>query len=255
MSEFKPELPAAYELIEIENVSCIKSRAAEMAHYGAEEGVLLWAKNQQNGIGRLGSTWYSKKGDLHCSIVLRPDFSVDHYAELLLVASISMGNALAAHVSPMTALGYTWPNKITIATHTIASVWIEYDKRDPAWLTVSCAVNVFNTPDDMSLPAISVLEAEGSTNINSGILLESFCRQFITLINQWSEDGMTSIVNKWKIRAGEIGNKITLFTHRGSFSGNVNAVSDDGALTITDEQNENLVFHLSEFIEESEINQ
>ena len=66
---------------------------------------------------------------------------------------------------------------------------------------------------------------------------------------------MTSIVNKWKIRAGEIGNKITLFTHRGSFSGNVNAVSDDGALTITDEQNENLVFHLSEFIEESEINQ
>jgi len=254
MSDYKPELPAAYELIEFDSVRCVKCKAAELALVGAEEGTLLWAKKQQNGTGRLGSNWYSKPGDLHCAIILRPDFPIEHYAELLLVGTISMGNALATHVSPMTALGYTWPNKITIATHTIANVWVEYDQRNPAWLTVSCSANILDTPDDLSIPAISVLEAEGNTDINSGILLESFARQFITLINQWSDEGIASIVNKWKLRAGVTGKLSTLYTHRGSFSGNIKAITDQGALEVISEENQNLVYQLSEFIEESQIN-
>jgi BirA family biotin operon repressor/biotin-[acetyl-CoA-carboxylase] ligase len=255
MSDYKPELPAAYELVEFDSVSCIKSAAARLAINGAEEGTLVWAKKQQNGIGRLGSNWYSKPGDLHCSIILRPDFPAERYPELLLIGTVSMGNALATHVSPMTALGYAWPNKITIATHTVANVWVEFDQRDPAWLTISCSANLLDTPDDLSIPAISVLEAEGTSDINSGVLLESFARQFITLINQWSEEGMSSIVNKWRLRAGGTGKDTTLYTHRGSFSGSIKAITDRGTLEVVSEAKENLNFRLSEFIEESQINQ
>ena len=255
MSNYKPELPAAYKLIEVDSVSCIKGEAALLARSGVEEGALLWAKNQQDGTGRLNSRWHSKPGDLHCAIILRPDFPIELYAELLLVGTISMGNALATHVSPMTALGYSWPNKITIATHTIANVWVEYDQRNPAWITISCSANILDTPDDLSIPAISVLEAEGSTDINSKILLESFARQFITLINQWSDEGMVLIVNKWKLRANITGKVTTLYTDRGSFSGTINAITNQGALEIVSKENEKMIFQLSEFIEESQIKQ
>ena len=254
MSNDKLELPVAYKLIEFDSLNCIKSKAAALALDGAEEGTLLWAKEQHNGTGRPDSSWYSKPDDLHCAIILRPDFAFELYAELLLVGTISMGNALATHLSPMTALGYVWPNKITIATHTIANIWVEYDQKDPAWLSISCSANILNTPDDLSIPAISVLEAEGSTDLRSGVLLESFARQFITLINQWSEEGMASIVNKWKLRA-DLGDKsTTLYTRQGEYSGTIREITDQGSLEIVNEENENMIFQLSDFIEESKNN-
>ena len=255
MSNYKPELPAAYQLIEFDSVNCIKSKAAELALGGADEGTLLWAKNQHKGTGRLDSNWHSKPGDLHCAIILRPDFPFERYAELLLVSSISMGNALATHVSPMTALEYAWPNKITIATHTIANVWVEYDQRDPTWLSISCSANILDTPEDLSIPAISVLEVEGSTDLRSGTLLESFARQFITLINQWSDEGMSSIVDKWKLRADPAGEIKTVYTNQGEYSGTTKAITDQGALEIVTEENDSLIFQLSDFIEESKIAQ
>lgn len=249
-----PELPVAYELVEEDQVENLKHTAAQLADGGAEEGTLLWVKNQTNGTGRSGSRWVCGTGDLHCAIVLRPEFPQNQFADMLLVAAVSMGNALAEHLSPMTALGYIWPNKITIAGYTVASIWVEFQNQDAGWLTVSSSVNILTSPEDFSVPAMSVREAEGITDLDSGTLLKSYARQFITMINNWSENGMASIVDLWKIRGSAAGKDITINTKsHGRITATWKQIGNNGNLEIATPEEGTRVLPLSDYIERIDI--
>lgn len=243
-----PELPAAYNLVEVERADCLKAEAARLARSGAEEGTLLWLKNQIRGKGRLDSRWYSQDGDLHCSIIMYPDFPRHNIGELFLVASVAMGNALGTHLSPMTALGYQWPNRITIAGQTVAAIWIEYTDTTPKWITLSASVNILSAPEDFSIPAISILEAEGSTELNRTLLLETWARQFITLINIWSERGMPHIVDTWKIRAGTLNQTISAKPHDAVISGEIVKIYENGDLELITDDNHNQRLALNDFM-------
>jgi BirA family biotin operon repressor/biotin-[acetyl-CoA-carboxylase] ligase len=232
MSIHTPELPAAYDLVEQEHGSDIRGVAAKLAGNGAEEGTLVWLKHQTRGTGRFGSQWHSAKGDLHCAIILQPDFPPAQYADMLLAGIVSMGNALAMHLSPMTALSYQWPGKLTIAGHTVAAVWVDYSEQETPWLVVSCSVNIQQSPADFSIPAMSIREAEGTTTLDSATLLEAYARQFITVINSWSENGQESLVEKWKIRGNSPGQEIDLSSCSGTISGILECILDNGDIEV-----------------------
>ena len=100
-----PELPAAYHLIVLDKVKCLRESASSLAAKDYDEGTIVWAKNQTDGKARLGKQWISEYGDLQCAIVLRPDLELQKYYQMLIVAIVSLGNAIASHVSAMTALG------------------------------------------------------------------------------------------------------------------------------------------------------
>ena len=250
MSDNCPELPAAYNLVMLEEVTNLRRYAAELGAGGAEEGTILCAGHQSSARGRLNREWYSSDGDLHCSIILRPDFAAEFYPQLMLVATVGMGNALATHLSPMIALAYRWPNDITIASHKVAGIWIDCDVQgnDP-WLTVTASVNIRNSPDDFSIPAMSISEAEGGTELTSQQLLETFARQFITQINFWSERGMPALVKLWKIRAEGVGEDLSIEFPDEKVSGIVSGFCDDGDIVLTTSKGTSRTVTLAEFAE------
>lgn len=209
--EDRPELPAAFELAFVGAVEDLRRAVIALANQGAKEGTVIVADNQTDAKGCADKTWYGYGGNLHASIILQPDFDKDLDHEMLFVGVTSLGNAIAAHVSPMTALGYKWPNDINIAGNKIGSVWLDSgESQSGRWLAVSCSVNVRSGPEDLSLPALSILEAEGSTDLTANTLLESWSRQFVSLINLWSEHGFERIFSLWQIRHESIGKKFKL---------------------------------------------
>ncbi len=105
----KPELPAAYDLVFFEQVESIRTAAVELADQGYDEGTLIWVLKQTRAKVRLNKKWICNHGDLHCAVILRPDFEQQKYYQMLIVAIVSLGNAIAAHVSAMTVLGYNCP--------------------------------------------------------------------------------------------------------------------------------------------------
>ncbi|MXZ81332.1 MAG: hypothetical protein F4Z15_08250 [Gammaproteobacteria bacterium] len=224
----RPELPAAYELVEIEESDDLRRLAAGMACDGRREGTLIWLKRQLSGRGWDDSPWYSQEGDLHCAVLLEPEFERRRYGEIILVAAVSLGNALALHLSPMIALGYDWPDRLVIANHVVGRIWAECGHHPKPWLSVSCSVNLLDSPEDYSISAISVREAEGTTELDAGTLLQSFAREFITGINAWSEEGMPSLVDKWRIRGNRPGTPCTV----GALSGTVRGIDEAGNLLV-----------------------
>ena len=264
MSDKLPELPAAYELVCYDQIENLRDKACELAREGAEEGTLLWAAAQTNPLGRLEQKWHSSQGDLHCSIILRPEFSPNLFPQIMLVAAVSMANALATHLSAMTPLAFDWPNNISIATHRVAAIWLDTATEfhsgkstqnendcevDQPWLTVTTSVNLLQSPGELSATAISIREVEGTTDLDSMVLLETYARQFITQINQWSERGMKLMGRQWISRAEGVGEQITIRLTDQEFTGTLEKFGDDGDITVKLPDNTRRTVELAEYVE------
>ena len=116
---------------------------------------------------------------------------------MAIVSGMALGNALAMHLSPMTALGFGWPNRLLIANHKVAGIWLDSGSSQTPWLGISCSVNIQSAPQDPDMPAISVAEAEGKTELTPFSLLESYSREFISQINHWAERGAPYLIKQW----------------------------------------------------------
>lgn len=230
----EPQLPAAYEYVFFEELDSLADKAEELANDDAEEGCLIWCHNQKTARARPAKNWVCNDGDLHCSIILRPDFSIDDYYQMLVVAIVSLGNSIASYVSPMTALGYRWPNDISIATHKIASVWLSQGVSNAgSWLTITLSVNVLNAPDDVKINAISIREIEGTTDLTNKRLLESFAREFIKQINNWSQRGYQYIFDQWRVRLQDTDQTITLVEDGQTIEAKITKLDELGNIEIT----------------------
>ncbi|MCY4051343.1 MAG: hypothetical protein OXE41_03440 [Gammaproteobacteria bacterium] len=238
------ELPSAYDLLEVAESDDIRKLAAITANDGGGEGTLIWLKKQTAGHEWDGRPWYSEEGDLHCSVLLEPEFERQHYAEMLLVASVSMGQALAQYLSPMTALGYDWPDKLMIANHVVGRVWVQYGGESKPWLSISSSINILNAPEDFSIPAISVREAEGKTELNAEKLLQAFSREFITWINHWNEKGFLDLLDRWKVRGNQPGSSY----ESGLITGTLHEIDSYGNLIVQVDTTQQKIILLESYV-------
>ena len=67
------DLPPCFRLFAFESVGSSNVEARKMADAGMGEGALIWARRQEQGVGRRGRSWSSPEGNLYCSLILRPD--------------------------------------------------------------------------------------------------------------------------------------------------------------------------------------
>ena len=232
-SAHTPELPVAFELLKLGEVDDLRQRAAELAIQGAAEGTIILATNQSSAKGCGQKPWQGFEGNLHCTILLQPEFPVQQYHEMLYVAVVSLGNSIATHVSPMTSLSYRWPNDISIANHKIASVWIDHGEgKDGPWLNCTGSVNIRHSPDELMLTSMSIHEAEGGTELCVNLLLETWARQFITQINEWADRGFDYILAQWKMRADIAGCGVELLLDGQHIKGQCTGVTQSGCLEV-----------------------
>jgi len=83
-----PRLPPAYRLIIRETVDSTNSVARTLAEAGAEDGTLVWAREQTAGRGRLGRHWASPPGNLYVSLILRPERAPAEAPQLSFLAAV-----------------------------------------------------------------------------------------------------------------------------------------------------------------------
>jgi len=229
----KIELPAAYVLVEAGEVDDLRQYAAGVAAAGAEEGTIVYAHSQRQPKGIGGKPWMAYPDNLHASIILEPEFAADRYHEMVYVALVSLGNAVAAHVSPMTALSYGWPNDLRIAGNKIGSIWLDAGTNASGpWLSLTCSVNVRHGPMDFDMAAMSILEAEGSSDLSAVGLLETWAKQFITQINDWAERGFSHTLSAWRVRAEFIGEQVHIERQGKVIEGQYMSVTEAGEMEL-----------------------
>lgn len=229
------QLPPQFHLIKLGRVDSVMQEAARRARDGAEEGALIWATEQSGARTRRGLAWYAPPGNLHCALVLRPDFPNHRGGELAYVAALSAGSALAGLLTPMTGLRYRWPNDILINELRAGQILMAASgaKTNPyEWLIVGFMLNIEQHPPNPEPEEFNSVHASGAAEVTQEQVLEDLASYFLSWINRWAEDGFESIARQWQIRADGIGEEMTLCMGDQAVVGTFVEVDEQGRLVL-----------------------
>jgi len=204
-----PVLPAGYDLRVLPHVDSVLDEAVRRAEAGAEEGSLIWAASQQKATTRRGHVWHAPEGNLHCALVLRPEYDNHTAQQLCAVASVAAGAAIAELVAPMTGLGFRWPGDLLVNELLAGQVQLRAPTGggDPwPWLAVGVSVNVAHHPDNPEPEQYNSIHASGDAeHVRALEVLEQFSRHFLRWINIWAEEGFAPVRAAWMQRARDVG--------------------------------------------------
>ncbi len=129
------------QIIFLREVDSTNNLAKELAGYGAVEGTVVIAETQKAGKGRKNREWYSPKGGLYFSVVLRPKCDLREAVKLVFVS----GLAVAEVLSKKYGLGVTvkWPNDVLVDWKKVCGVLSEMNVagKDINYLVIGVGVN------------------------------------------------------------------------------------------------------------------
>jgi BirA family biotin operon repressor/biotin-[acetyl-CoA-carboxylase] ligase len=227
-------LPPAYRLVSLETVDSTNEEAKRLARAGAEDGTLIWAREQTRGKGRSGRSWVSPPGNLYLSLVLRPDCPPAAASQLGFVAALGAGAGLAEVMPPMIDLRYKWPNDILLNRRKVAGILLETESGSPDrldWLVLGLGINVSQRPAETAFPATSLRE-EGDLETTVEAVLEAFARHFLSWVNRWLNDGFAPVRAAWREAAIGIGEPIRVRLPKDELEGVFEDIDENGALLL-----------------------
>jgi len=122
---------------------------AQLAAAGEPDGLAVLAHRQTAGRGTQGRTWDSRAGNLHLSVLLRPNEPLRHAPQWGLLAAVALADAVAATVPDEGAIALKWPNDLLLNGAKAAGILAEAsadDRGGIAWLCLGIGVNLAHAP-------------------------------------------------------------------------------------------------------------
>lgn len=234
-AEALPRLPPAYRLIALDTVESTNDEAARLAGEGAEDGTIVWAKEQTKGRGRMGRNFASPRGNLFVSLVLRPDCGVGQAAELSFVAALAVGDAIGSVGPPLAEVRYKWPNDVLLNDRKVSGILLE-SRLAPGgaldWLILGVGINVVGHPEETSYPATNLRFEGTGADVTEVVMLQAFCRHFLGWTNRWLEDGFAPIRQTWLSHAKGIGESVEVALGAETVKGVFREVDAHGGLVL-----------------------
>ena len=221
-----------------------QSLLTERAGQGEAAGLALLARRQSAGRGRAGRAWQSEAGNLHISILLRPDGPAREIPGHALLAAVALHDA-ARHHAPGRALRLKWPNDLLEGEAKLAGILTEaaLDERGGiAHLIFGIGVNLTHAPP---------VEGRAVTCLGP-IPPEAFAETLLQRLGHWLErrqsEGFAAIRAGWIERGPQRGSRMTLRQGDNPVTGSYEGLAEDGGLLLATARGP-LVFHAGEVME------
>lgn len=232
----RPSLPPAFRLVALECVGSTNDEARRLvADADAEDGTLVWAREQTGGRGRLGRDWNSPRGNLYLSLILRPECPLSEAVQLGFVAAIALCDAIGTVMPPMAEAQVKWPNDILVNDCKIAGFLLETvlsSDGSMQALLLGMGVNVRHYPEDARYPATSLRAAGAASDVDEVAVLEAFSRHFLKWTNRWLDEGFSPVRANWLHRAKGRGERIEVRLPNETLHGVFRDLDEAGALCL-----------------------
>ena len=235
-TEKSPRLPPQFELVALERTGSVMDAALERAAAGAGEGTLVWGREQTNVRTRRDNRWLGYGGNLHCALIIEPDYPNEESWQLVYVHALAAGNAIAEMVSPMTGLRFTWPNRLLI--NDLLAARLDIAATDPARdpypaLVLGASVNVAMHPPQPEPEEYNSIHASGACDVTVVDVLEAWASHFLAWSSRWADEGFERLRRAWRIRADGFGSQRTVRLPGATLEGRMDDVDEHGALVLT----------------------
>jgi BirA family biotin operon repressor/biotin-[acetyl-CoA-carboxylase] ligase len=212
----------------LKEATSTNAEALRLAKENAPHGTIVIARRQSKGRGRYDRSWDSPEGNLHMSILLRPDMDMAPYLpQLSFVAAVACRDALDEAGLP--GIQFKWPNDLLIKGRKFGGILLESVGKGEA-VVVGIGINIAHFPADAAFPATS-LAAENfpmPTEELMHLILPDFERRYA----EWHAHDFEGIRQTWLAHAAHIHEKVSLRLPEGKVEGILEGMGEDGALLL-----------------------
>jgi len=240
-----------------ETIGSTNSRAAELAAEGAPHGVMVIARHQSAGRGRLGRTWVSPvDAGLYMSFILRPAAPQTQIPLL----TIATGIAVAEAIREVCRLdvGLKWVNDIIYDRRKVGGILAEMPalsnasaaaKLLPQAVIVGIGINVNLKPEDIPEDLISKLDSlarikgeDLDPNRIAAAIANKFEKNALLLDPSTSKQ----LTDRWRELSITIGQTIKTENSERKLEGKAVDITDSGALIVELADGSKMTLHAGE---------
>lgn len=211
----------------VQETDSTNSDLAVLAGKGIPEGTWFRAVRQRGGRGRLGRTWESAEGNLHCSTLVRLRPGDPPPASLALAAAVAVHAVIAPLVSAPARI--KWPNDIMVGGAKLSGMLLE---RTGDAVVVGIGINVTGHPTGLDRPVTS-LWAQGAVDADAAGLVIDLARIFGHWRDVWRAQGLGPVRSHWLANAHSPGAPLRVALPGGeALDGSFSTLDQDGALIL-----------------------
>ncbi len=227
-------MPSSFHLALMNEVDSTNDEARRRAAQGAPTGTLVWSRAQTGARGRRGRKWESPKGNLYCSLLLRPEKPLAEVPQLSFVAALAVSDTVDSALPAGPRVRCKWPNDVLVEGRKVSGVLLESHAQANRLdcLVVGIGVNVNSRPADdaVDTPATSMIEHGATLTVER--VLERLASRLDHWISLWKTKGFVPIRREWLGRAAGQGEAIRVRLGAETFHGVFEDLDGDGALVV-----------------------
>lgn len=222
-------------LIHLASCGSTMDEARRLAEQGAEDGTVVVADEQTQGRGRRGRTWFSPRGALLATLVVRPASPPASVSLLPLAAGLALVRSIERLTRAPARL--KWPNDVWIDGRKVAGVLVETRivGERVEWALVGLGVNVDvkreDLPSDVRDIATSLSMWRGG-HVCGPALLKIWLEQFESLYQEIEAGRGNRIVSEAESRLVGLGEEVRVHTGEGVVSGVALRLGASGELVV-----------------------
>ena len=216
----------AIPLEQRDEVRSTSDELIERATAGAGECALM-ARRQTGGRGRLGRRWETVDGNLHLSVLLRPQAPVAP-GPWSLLAAVAVSDAL--HTLVPGRLRLKWPNDVLLDGAKVAGILLEAGTDAGPWLVIGLGVNLAGAPAGLGRPTACVAD------LVSPPPPEAFAVHVLAAVSHWrtrlEREGFGPISQAWLALGPATGDALVVGTGPQRQAGTFRGLGPDGSLLL-----------------------
>ncbi len=230
-----PDTPFSWEFPEREEkihyypeIGSTMEIARDLARKGCPHFTVVIAGRQTKGRGRLQRQWFSDKGGLYFTVVLRPEIPAVLASRVNFAASLTLAGTLRRLFG--IEAGVKWPNDILVNEKKLCGMLSEMETRSDmvSFVSIGMGINVNNDPAVSEPNAVSLKNILGH-EVSQKELLSAFLNDFEKRIDDGNYE---NVVDEWKKYTITIGRHVRVVTTKEVLEGRAADVDRDGSLIL-----------------------
>mgnify|MGYP005854140893 CR=1 FL=1 len=209
--------------------------AKQLALQGAPEGTAVISEIQRKGRGRKGREWFSPKGGVWMSVILRPKVDPSQAAPITLIAGLAVAKTLSKLYNLECRL--KWPNDVLINEKKVCGVLTEISAEMGRINYIVTGIGINANIDIDSFPggfrnSATSLKNELNRDILRDELVKRLLEEFEELYKIFQKQGFSELKEEWKKSASTIGRKVRIITDSRATEGIARDIGENGELFV-----------------------
>jgi BirA family biotin operon repressor/biotin-[acetyl-CoA-carboxylase] ligase len=204
-------------------------------------GIVIIAEQQKSGRGRQKRKWFSPKGGIWLSVVLKPHIPTAQITLLPFAAALAVHDAIKKSTELDAKI--RWPNDVTISGKKVAGILIdistEAEQVNYAVIGIGINANVDSSAISSCLEnSIAVTSISDELGHNTSML--GLTRELLERLEYYylelERRGPCTIIEKWKKNSDVLGRKVAVVQNNKTIQGIAADIKEDGSLLLRAER-------------------